>query len=112
MPTINAFYSNSNHNTQLSAITNDFKIFAAKELSCDEITLRPDEISVRIIKADGAGMLAELELEITAHAYPERVKRQDEICLNIRKYLIDKLDTADIRVWLLLPQLGHSWEAE
>lgn len=56
-------------------------------------------------------MIAELEAEITAHAFGERVDKQDEICLHIRSFLMKKIMAADVRVWLLLPQLGHSWES-
>ena len=51
-----------------------------------------------------------IELEITAHAFEERIDKQDEICLNVRRFVKAKLDIKEVRVWLLLPQLGHSWE--
>lgn len=58
-------------------------------------------------------MIAPVEIEITAHAFPERIDKQDEICLRIRDFLKQGLRAQeDIRVWLLLPQLGHSWEKE
>jgi hypothetical protein len=110
MPTINAFYTHDKHLQQLSRITDGLKSFVAQELKCGDISLDPSEVSVRLLKAEGSGLLAEIELEFTAHAFDERIEKQDEICLNIRKFLKEELDVAEIRVWLLLPQLGHSWD--
>jgi hypothetical protein len=110
MPTINAFYSNEEYAASLSNLVDELKEFVADALTCGDITLDSNEVSVRLIKASGNGMLADIELEITAHAFDERIKKQDMICLDVRKFLKDKLTVNEIRVWLLLPQLGHSWE--
>ena len=110
MPMINVFYADELYPQQLGSITAALKDFAAKSLTCHDIALRPDEISVRLLQATGDGMLAEIEVEVTAHAFRERIERQDEICLEIREFLKSKLTAPDVRVWLLLPELGHSWE--
>jgi hypothetical protein len=56
-------------------------------------------------------MIAPIEIEITAHAYSARSARSDQICLLIME-LVKKLVPAasDIRVWLQIVDLGHSWE--
>src|SRR5581483_1490594 len=105
MPTINIYYAADQYLEALTDSLDVLKQFVAKELTCSDIDLQPDEISVRLIKIRGTGMLAELELEITAHAFNDRLKRQDQICLNVRQFLKEKLKAADIRVWLLLPNL-------
>ncbi len=110
MPTINIFYHHNNDHTHLTKLVGGLKATAAKQLSYADINLAPDEISVRIIKVDAVGMLADVELEMTAHAYDVRVARQDEICLMIREYIGAHLEAKEVRVWLLLTQLGHSWE--
>jgi hypothetical protein len=110
MPTVNVFYSDEKFEAQLSSVADELKAFTAKELTCGDISLEPNEVSVRIINTARTGMLAEIELEVTAHAFDERIKKQDEICLNIRKFMKQKIEVSEIRVWLLLPQLGHSWE--
>lgn len=110
MPTVNFFYQKDSHCSQLSELSQDIKAHIASELTCGDIQLDPSEVSVRLIQSKGSGMIADLEVEITAHAFQERIDKQDEICLNIRKYLLEKVSDTDIRVWLLLPQLGHSWE--
>lgn len=110
MPTINTYYTDDKFEQELKESINDLKQFAAKELTCGDISLQPDEISIRLIKTTGSGMLAEVELEVTAHAFGGRIKRQDEICLTFRDFLKEKLSASEVRVWLLLPELGHSWE--
>lgn len=110
MPTVNFFYGDDAHRQQLSELSGNIKSYVASELTCGDIRLDPSEVSVRLVRSEGEGMIAKLEVEITAHAFKERVERQDEICLRIREYLMDKIPDTDIRVWLLLPQLGHSWE--
>lgn len=54
-------------------------------------------------------MLASVEVDIAAAGFPERVERQDEICLNTRQFVLDNVDGLhDAKVWLALSELGHS----
>ncbi len=108
MPTINAFYKNEVIVSRLQELTKELKQYVAKQLTCGDIKLGPDEVSIRLIKIEGDGMLAPVELEITAAAFKERVEKQDEICLNIQKFLKNK--DVDTKVWLILSELGHSWK--
>ena len=110
MPTVNIFYNNQEHLQAARAKTNGIKSFIAKELTCGDIVLTPEEISIRLINVTNTDMISELEVEVTAHAFDERIQRQDEICNSIRKYLLSNIEVKDARVWLLLPQLGHSWD--
>lgn len=109
MPTVNIYYGDEDYSQKLKSITPELKILVAKELSGKSINLSIDEVSVRLIRVEGDGMLTEVELEIHAAAFEERVKRQDEICLIIQKFLQEALDT-NVNVWLILSELGHSWE--
>jgi hypothetical protein len=109
MPTVNIFYNNNAEN--IEPIISSSKIFIAETLSCGDIKLGPHEVSVRLIESNGNGMLSEVEIEVTAHAFGDRVKKQDELCLIIRDYFIRKLNTNSVMVWLLLPELGHSWDS-
>lgn len=110
MPTVNIFHSSEENERRLELLLPDLKDFIAKELTCGDIALKPDEVSVRLIAVNGTGMIAPIEVEVTAHAFEGRIKRQDEICLRIRDFMKKDLGTnSDVRVWLLLPQLGHSW---
>ncbi len=55
-------------------------------------------------------MIADIELEIFAHAFKERVEKQDEICMTIRNHILKNVhELKDVRVWLVLSELGHSW---
>src|SRR5581483_9938001 len=109
MPTVNIFQNSKEFEYKLKASIPKLKKLIAKELSGKSIYLSADEISVRLVDVNGEGMLAKVELEIYAAAFEERVKRQDEICLGIQKYLVDALNT-DVKVWLILSELGHSWQ--
>jgi hypothetical protein len=110
MPTVNVFYADATLKVQLAATSEDIKTYIANKLSGEDIVLAANEVSVRLIESSGDGMLADIELEITAHAFKPRIDRQDQICLEVREYLKNKLTVDEVRVWLLLPQLGHSWE--
>lgn len=110
MPTVNIFHTTQEQSAQVNQLASELKTYLAKELTCGDIQLSSDEVSIRLISTVNAGMIAELEVEITAHSFSERVTKQDEVCNNVRKYLMDKIPVSDIRVWLLLPELGHSWE--
>lgn len=110
MPTVNIFYSDDKLVQRIEEITRQFKEYIADQLTCKDIKLKPDEISIRFLRSEGVGMLAPIELEITASAYEERVAKQDEICLNIQKFLISKLALYEVNVWLILAELGHSAE--
>lgn len=90
-------------------MTTDLKEFVAKELTCGDITLKSDEVSVRLIKVEGKGMIGEVEAEVKAFAFDERVKNQDEFCLNLMRFIQDKTDISNIRTWIILSELGHSW---
>lgn len=110
MPTVNIFVRSKKHRLQLNKKVAEIKSYIAHELTCGDIELDASEVSIRFIDVTGDGLIAELEVEITAHAFNERIENQDKICLDVRKYISEQLPNTDIRVWLLLPQLGHSWE--
>lgn len=110
MPTVN-FYFDNPINPKLNEIIPDIKKLIAEKLTCGEIKLTPEEISIRFIKVDGGQMIGNTEVEIAAASFSERVEKQDEICLQIAKYLRDKASfLGEVRVWLKLSELGHSWE--
>jgi len=109
MPTVNIYQSSQDFEAKLKSMSSDLKRLIANELSGKSTKLDTDEVSVRLINVEGAGMLARIEIEIHAAAFEERVKKQDEICLKIQAYLKDALGT-DVKVWLILSELGHSWQ--
>ena len=109
MPTVNVFCKKKD-NDQLIDLFTGLKVFLAEKLTCGDIKLSPKEISIRILNIEGDNMIGKVELEIKAHAFKERVERQDEICNDVRKYIMQKNKSlGDIRVWLILNELGHSW---
>ena len=119
MPTVNIFYKDLGQEQErdlgrqlsLNSIRDELKSFIARELTCKDITLKPEEVSIRLINVGGDGMLGVVEIEVTAYAYKERVEKQDQICLNIAKFLQDKDPSfSETKVWLILTELGHSWK--
>jgi hypothetical protein len=88
----------------------DLPLFLSQILSGDAIKLNPNEISVRVIPVTVGKMIAPIEIEIIAHAFDDRVEKQDAISSSVRMFLLEKYPACeDIRVWLQLSELGHSW---
>ena len=52
-------------------------------------------------------MLADVEFDITAAAYPERVTRQDAICSLVSAWFSNSAGI-EAKAWLALSELGHS----
>lgn len=110
MPTVNLYFRKQNSKDKLQGFIPQLKTFLAEKLTCGEIKLTEKEISIRFIKTDGGEMIGDLELEITAHAFSERVKKQDEICRDVMNYIQKNIPSAGtVKVWLKLCELGHSW---
>ena|SRR6185437_15669976 len=111
MPTVNTYFEDEGLVPKLDAITPDLKIVVADQLTCGDRALQPYEVTVRKILSLGRGMMADVEMDIYAAAYKDRVDRQDEICRFIRGFVLDKLEAInDVQVWLPLSELGHSIE--
>lgn len=117
MPTVNIFYKDLDQQKDmgrelmLNSLREELKGFIAKELSCEDKTLNIEEVSIRLINVGGEGMIGNLEIEIKAHAFKERIKRQDQICLNVAEYVKGKDQSfGEVKVWLILSELGHSWK--
>lgn len=111
MPTANIYYQDAAQRSVLVALLRDLRAFLAERLTCGSKKLSRDEISVRLIEVTGAEMIGAIEMEVTAHAFAERVMRQDMICHEIATYLRRNLPmVANVQVWLLLCELGHSYE--
>lgn len=108
MPTVNIYYKGDTDRAGLKPIVLSIKSYLADKLTCGDIKLGPDEISVRLMRADGDGMLGNVELDITAHEFSERVEKQDIICHETKEWLEKQAPSlGDVRVWLRLCQLGH-----
>jgi len=102
-------YTSKERVKTLEEILPDFRDVLAKELSCGNRTLVSAEMSLRIIVPEAGLPIADTEVEIKAHSYPERVQRQDEICYSLASYLQRTCPKAgSVYVWLQLSELGHS----
>jgi hypothetical protein len=111
MPAVNLFFNDDKYVERLEKITPSLKQFVADQLTCKDINLGPGEITVRLLHSAGSGMLAKVELDIYAAPYQERVEKQDEICRDVRQFILDHVDALeDAKAWLILTELGHSWD--
>jgi hypothetical protein len=111
MPTVNIYHQTSEQRAKLSSLAAELKTFVAKELTCGDITLKADEVSIRFVETIGDFMIGAVEVDIHAHAFKERVEKQDEICLRVMDYIQKKEPSLGIvKVWLVLSELGHSWK--
>jgi hypothetical protein len=113
MPTANIYCSDKQLQDSLIAVAPALRKLLAEELTCGARALAPNEISIRVLSVAGNGkeMIAPIEIEIMAHAYQERIVRVDKICLIVRDFVRKEISSApDVRVWLVLAELGHSWE--
>ncbi len=108
MPSVN-IYTSKERVQPLENILSGLKEFTAEKLSCRDRKLVPNEVSLRIIVPEARLAIANTELEIIAYSYPERVKKQDDICISIKDYVQKYCPKAgSVYVWLQLSELGHS----
>lgn len=112
MPTVNFYYHSKDNETEIAASVKPLKTYIAKKLTCGEINLSPDEVSIRILYVElSDGMMADVELDITAANFSERVDSQDRICLDVQAYIKQQIPSVSkVNVWLNLHELGHSFE--
>ena len=88
----------------------EFKKKLAEILSCNDRDLDPKEVSIRIINTYTEGMISEMECDISAYSYPERIQKQDEICNEVKEWIKKNLpETQNVSVWLSLSELWHSF---
>lgn len=110
MPTLNVYFRQNSDVEKMQPHISSLQSFVAEQLTCGDIALTSEEVSIRFLIVSGGTMIAPVEVEILAHSFAERVERQDEVCLAVRDYIKKEVDL-DVKVWLQLSELGHSWEA-
>lgn len=111
MPTVSIYTTSSDSTEQLKSTLPKLRDYIALKLSCSNRTLAPNEISIRVMSTTLEEMIAPIEIEITAHHYRESVESADRTCLSIRDFIKEQIPSIpDVRVWLVLAELGHSWE--
>ena len=109
MPSVNIYTLDKTRAQSIESILPGLREFTAKALSCAERMLASDEISLRIIILEYSLPIADTELEIIAHQYPERIANQDSICTSIKSYVQEQCPGAgSVYVWLQLSELGAS----
>jgi hypothetical protein len=111
MPVVNLFYRNREHEPQIVTAMDPLKNHIAEQLTCGDIILSPEEVSIRALCSLGEGMITDIEIDMTAAPFQERIDKQDEICLNVRSYAKEQMpDANDVKVWLNLHELGYGFE--
>lgn len=102
-------YASKDTAKSLESILPGLRVFGARVLSCKDRALQAHEISIRILVPEASVQIADTEIEMNAHSYPERVSGQDTICRSIRDYIQSECPRAgSVYVWLQLSELGHS----
>lgn len=110
MPFIKVYTTSEDQEKRLEPYLEAIQRQAAKELSCGELHLEAKEFSIRVIRSDLARPIGDIELEISAYSFHERVVKQDAISLNLKRYIEKFTDPYSVYVWLQLSELGHSAE--
>lgn len=107
MPAVNLYWATEKISQEQIIL---LKQYIAELLSCHDRVLDSSEISIRVINTSVQHMIADIECDIYAYNYPERIEKQDEICNKIREYLLQHTQwLTDARVWLILSELWHSF---
>ncbi len=117
MPTVNIYIKSDDSNTAkirmqlIHGHIKQIRNYIAEELSCSSRVLKDEEVSIRCLFVNGGAMIGDIEFDIAAYAYNERVNIQDGICNDIKVYLKKLLEPDySIEVWLLLCEMGHGFE--
>ncbi len=106
MPTINLYRTSETASKVTKNTTDKLREFVADILTCSDIKLPPNEISIRPMTVDtDQDMMAPLECDIVAHNFPDRIARQDLICTEVRKFLLENIEVPDAKVRLQLCEL-------
>ena|SRR3989344_5067481 len=109
MPPLDIYVNNRIRVAPLERILSGLRDLTAQQLSCTDRRLAPKEISLRILVPEASLQIADTELVIFAHHYPERIQRQDTICSSIKAYVQRVCPEAgSVEVWLQLLELGYS----
>lgn len=90
---------------EISQDAEELRSMAANELSVEEWPIDETHISLRFNSVSGA-LIGEVELELIAHQFGDRVARKDEVCSRIRSHF-EKRWKREVRVWMHLVEMGY-----
>lgn len=104
MPIVN-IYSPTEIIEQLRGDVDRLRNLTAAVLNVEEWPIDYTHISLRLIVVSGI-LIGDVEVEIIAHSFDDRVNRKDEICSSVRSELED-MWRLEVRVWLHLVEMGY-----
>lgn len=108
MPVVNVYSYDKSVLKSLNPMRERLKGLVAEQLTCSDKKLEPGEVTLRVLEIFGGDMMAQVELDIFAAPYQERVERQDEICDVIGGFVLENSSlVTSTRAWLILSELGH-----
>jgi hypothetical protein len=107
VPTITIYVRDDSWVQRIERLLTSLAAEAAAQLSTPEMDIDADHISIRVMVTRASRMMSAVEVEISAHAFPSRVQRQDHICGALRVWLAEREIPA--RVWLQLSELGYGY---
>ncbi len=110
MPPVTIFTKKDNVNS-LQRVFPELTQIIADELSCPERKLIDKDIHMSVVIPEATYNAADTRMDIYAFGYPDRIKRQDDICYNIKQYVTKNCPTAgSVDVFLMLGELGYSFD--
>ncbi len=111
MPLVTIYTSSKENVNALKSILPQLRKCIAEELTCGDRTIQPEEVSIKVLVPSAELSIADIEVIIMAYSYPQRVKKQDEICLKVKEFISSQNPSFNsVFVWLQLSELGHSVE--
>ncbi len=108
MPLVNIFCSDSSLHGQISGHLDKIQAVIANALSCAENTPSSDDIRIRGVHLDFNSKIAQIEIDIFAYDFEERVRRQDEIAKEIEAEIIKIVGYPKVKVFPIFCKIGHS----
>ncbi len=108
MPLVYILCPESSVKGKVSGHLKDIQTAIAKALSCTESKPSPDDIRIRGIHLDFNSKIAQIEIDIFAYDFKERVEREDEIAEEIENQIIKIVGYSDVKVFPIFCKIGHS----
>jgi hypothetical protein len=109
MPLANIYCPDPKIKGKINGHLKDIQAAIAKALSYSESKLSPDDIRIRGIHLDfNSDNIAQIEIDIFAYDFKERVEREDEIAKEIEAEIKKIVCYPDVKVFPIFCKIGHS----
>jgi len=111
MPPVTIYTNNKDRVAPITDMFSGLTQIIADELTCPERKLIGKDIHVVVLVPEASYNSADTRIDIFAYGYPDRIKRQDDICHNVKQYMMKNCPAAgSVDVFLPLGELGYSFD--